>query len=156
MLRIAVKHLIVGLFEKCCNGNWSAISVESCTWSQNKIIPSQPGAITRMRQLHCLIFWITVKESGGRVSISSETRPVNVQSIYVPSMLVWDWRYVQWNFVVQISGKQIYMTSEQLLTDLLNTCRCSDHSVDWTRLDLNRRLAITFRHPAMCLALRFI
>ena len=33
--------------------------------------------------------------------VCSETQPVYVQSIYVPSILVWDWRYVQWNFVVQ-------------------------------------------------------
>ena len=46
-----------------------------------------------------------VKESRGRVSISSETRLVYVPSIYVPSILVWDWRYIQWNFVVQTSGK---------------------------------------------------
>ena len=46
-----------------------------------------------------------MKESRGRVSISSETQPVYVQSIYVPSMLVWDWRHVQWQFVVQMSGK---------------------------------------------------
>ena len=44
-----------------------------------------------------------VKESRGRVGINSETRPVYVQSIYVPSMLVWDWRYIQRNFVVQMS-----------------------------------------------------
>ena len=50
-------------------------------------------------------FYHPVKESRGRVSISSETRPVYVQSIYVPSILVWDWRHVQWNFVVQASGK---------------------------------------------------
>ena len=47
-----------------------------------------------------------VKESRGMVSISSEIRPVYVQSIYVPSILVWDWRYVKWNFVVQVSGKR--------------------------------------------------
>ena len=35
-----------------------------------------------------------VKESRGRVSISSETQPVYVQSIYVPSILVLDWRHV--------------------------------------------------------------
>ena len=37
-------------------GNWSGISVENCTRSQNQGIPGQPGAITMMRQLHCLIF----------------------------------------------------------------------------------------------------
>ena len=36
----------------------------------------------------------------------------------------------------------------------LNTCECSDHSVNWTWFDLDRRSAITFRHPGMCLALR--
>ena len=35
-----------------------------------------------------------VKESRRRVSISSETRPVYVQSIYVPSIWVWNWRHV--------------------------------------------------------------
>ena len=72
-----------------------------------------------IRQLDCLIFLDhPVKESHGRVSISNETRPVYVQSIYVPSILVWDWRYVQWNFVVQTSGKKIHMRSEPHLTDL--------------------------------------
>ena len=46
-----------------------------------------------------------VKESHRRVSISSETHPVYVQSIYVPSIWVWDWRHVQWKFVVQMSGR---------------------------------------------------
>ena len=46
-----------------------------------------------------------VKESRRRVSIGSETHPVYVQSIYVPRLWVWDRRYVQWKFVVQISGK---------------------------------------------------
>ena len=46
-----------------------------------------------------------VKESCRRVSIGSETRPVYVQSIYVPSLWVWDRRYIQWKFVVQMSGK---------------------------------------------------
>ena len=36
-----------------------------------------------------------VKESHWRVSIGSETRPVYVQSIYVPSIWVWDRRYIQ-------------------------------------------------------------
>ena len=31
-------------------GNWSGISVESCTWSQNQGIPGQPGVIRMMRQ----------------------------------------------------------------------------------------------------------
>ena len=35
-----------------------------------------------------------VKDSRERVSISSETRPVYVQSIYLPSILAWDWRHV--------------------------------------------------------------
>ena len=48
-----------------------------------------------------------VKESRGRVSISSETRPVYVQSIYVPSILVWVWRYVQLNFGVQMSADAV-------------------------------------------------
>ena len=34
----------------------------------------------------------------------------------------------------------------------LNTCGCSDHSVDCTWFDLDRRSAITLRHPGMCLA----
>ena len=90
-----------------------------------------------------------VKESRGRVSISTETRPV--QSIYVPSILVWDWRYIQWNFVVQMSGKQIYMKSESLVADLFEHLQSSYHCVDWTWFDLDRRSAITFRHPIMYL-----
>ena len=31
-------------------GNWSGISVESCTWSQNQGIPGQPRVIRMMRQ----------------------------------------------------------------------------------------------------------
>ena len=46
-----------------------------------------------------------VKESHGRISINSVTRPIYIQSTYIPGMLVWDCRYVQWNFVVQTSGK---------------------------------------------------
>ena len=49
-----------------------------------------------------------VKESHKRVSILSETRPAYVQSISVPSMFVWDRTYIQWNFVVQTSGCQVY------------------------------------------------
>ena len=55
-----------------------------------------------IRQLDCLILDHPVKE---RVSIGSEARPVYVQSIYVPRILVWDWRYVHWNFEVQAIGK---------------------------------------------------
>ena len=91
--------------------------MESCTRSQNQGISGQPGAITMMRQLHCLILDHPVEESCGKVSISSETRPMYVQNIQVPSILVQDWRYMQWNFVVQTSGKQVYMSSEPLSTD---------------------------------------
>ena len=49
-------------------------------------IPGQPGAMTMIRKLDCLILDHPVKESRGRVGISSETRPVYVQSIYVPSI----------------------------------------------------------------------
>ena len=59
-----------------------------------------------------------VKESRRRVSISSETRPVYVQSIYVPGLWVWDWRHVEREFVVQMNGKQVHMRSEPLLADL--------------------------------------
>ena len=38
----------------------------------------------------------------------------------------------------------------------LNTCGCSDHSVDCTWFDLDRRSGITFRHPGMCLAFKVI
>ena len=55
MLWIILKHLVVGIFEKCC-WKWSGISVESCTRSRNQGIPGQPGAITLMSQLSCLIF----------------------------------------------------------------------------------------------------
>ena len=77
-------------------GNWSGISGESCTRSQNQGIPGQPGANTMMRQWGCPILDHLVKESRGRVSIGSETRPGYVQSIYVPGMLIRDRRYVQW------------------------------------------------------------
>ena len=43
-----------------------------------------------------------VKESRGRVNISSESRPVYGQSIFIPSILVRDWRNVQWDFVVAV------------------------------------------------------
>ena len=46
-----------------------------------------------------------MEESRRRVRISSETHPVYVQIIYVPSILVWDWRHVEWKFVVQMSSK---------------------------------------------------
>ena len=46
-----------------------------------------------------------VKESHRRVSIGREVRLVYIQSIYVPSLWVWDRRYVQWKLVVQMSGK---------------------------------------------------
>ena len=45
-----------------------------------------------------------VKESRRRVSIGRKVHPVYVQSIYVPSLWVWDRRYVQWKFVVQMNG----------------------------------------------------
>ena len=46
-------------------GNWSGISVASCTRSQNQGIP---GAMTMMNQLHCLMFLDhLVKESCERV-----------------------------------------------------------------------------------------
>ena len=84
---------------------WSGISDESCTRSQIQGIPGQPRAITMLRQLRCLIFGSPYEGDRGRVSISSETSPDYVQSIYVPRKLVWDWRNIQWNFVVQMSGK---------------------------------------------------
>ena len=61
-----------------------------------------------------------VKESRKRVSISSETRPVYVQSIYDPGLWVWDWGHVEREFVVQMSGKQVHMRSEPLLADLFD------------------------------------
>ena len=54
MLWVVVKHLVVGLLEKC----WetmvllSGISVKSCMGSQNKGLSRQPGATTYMRQLY--------------------------------------------------------------------------------------------------------
>ena len=79
-----------------------------------------------------------VKENRGRVSISSETRPVYVQSIYVPSILC---------LGLEIRTVELWGSDE---------CRCSDHSVDWIWFDLDRRSAITFRHPGMCLAFKVI
>ena len=51
-----------------------------------------------------------VKETHGRVSISREFM---FRSSMSQAYLVWDWRYVQWNFVI-LSGKYIYMRSEPL------------------------------------------
>ena len=99
-------------------GSCRGISVESCTRSQNQGIPGQPGAITMIRQWHCLILDHPVKESHWRVSISSESHPIYVQSIYVPGLWVWDKRHVKREFVVQVSGKQVYLRSEPLVTDL--------------------------------------
>ena len=52
--------------------NQSGIFVESCTRSKNQGIPAQPGAIRMARQLLYLILDHLVKESHGRLSISSE------------------------------------------------------------------------------------
>ena len=52
--------------------------------------------------------------------------------------------------------QKIYMRNEPLETDLFEHLRCSDHSVDWTWFDLDRRSAITFRCPGMCLAFKVI
>ena len=68
-------------------GNWSGILIESCTRSQNQVIRGQSGAIGIVRHLYWWIFWITLKESRGRVSTCYETRPVKVQSIYLPCLL---------------------------------------------------------------------
>ena len=57
-----------------------------------------------------------VKETRRRVSISSETRLVYVQSIYVPGLWVWDGRHVQREFVVQYS---VCQDSEILLVGFI-------------------------------------
>ena len=76
-------------------GNWSGISRESYTRSQNQGVPGQPGAINN-EAIGLPDFGSPVKESRERVSIGSETRPDYVQSIYVRGMLIRDRGYVQW------------------------------------------------------------
>ena len=62
MLWIVVKTLGCGTVVRSVvdGGNWSGISVESCTRSQNQGIPGQSWVIRMMRQVLCLILWITL------------------------------------------------------------------------------------------------
>ena len=88
------------------------------------------GLIT-MRQWGCPILDHPVKESRGRVSIGSETRPDYVQSIYVPGMLIRNRRYVQWKICSSDEwqiGPHEEWTTWQIC---FNTSRCIYHSVGW-------------------------